>query len=358
MEQQASKAKIKKWVFQYGLSFLIMVAIVYFTFAILLKQYAWHEIKHSLAFTNIPLFILAFALIFVHQSCLASNLKMLLARFSGVKIPFGVAFQSVMLGFYFNNITPSTSGGQPMQIYYLFRRGIHIAHSCLVFIAMSFYYYIAMYIYTGLTFIFDYNRVMASLGYMHYFLIIGLIINIGIGLFCYFVVYQPQCLRFVAKGVLWLLLKSKLFRHPMRLKRAVAKFLKNYADDSSSIKKDFKVAIRMLLTCLLQVGSLFSIPFAVCVALGAKASLSFFLRSFGLQSVLYMSTSALPTPGAVGITESGFITMFESVLPKEMVMPAMILTRIINLYGFLLIAACFTLWAFTFSIRKPLKQPK
>ena len=65
-----------------------------------------------------------------------------------------------------------------------------------------------------------------------------------------------------------------------------------------------------------------------------------------LQASLYISANSIPTPGAVGITETGFVTMFKSILPDHQVMPAMLLTRFINLYGFMIISAIITIIAF------------
>lgn len=351
-----SKAEIKNLIIKYGLSFLLMIAISWLTFHILLKQYSWTEIRQSLSRTNIPIFLLSSTLIWLHEFCLAYNLKTLLDLFTGQKVPYAVSLQTVIVGFYFNNITPSAAGGQPMEIYYLYRRGVHVAHSSLVFIVMSLYFYISMFIYTGIAIIFNRSFVLGNLGHMRYFLVIGLVVNFLIAVCTYLIVYRPSLLRSLLKGILNILIKLRVLRQPHRHFRGIARFFRNYAGGSDLIRGNWRLALRLLAVCLVQVGSLFAIPFGVCLSLGAKFNWRFFFETFNLQSILYISTSAMPTPGAVGITESGFITMFESVLPHEQVLPAMILTRVINLYGFLIIAALVVLWSFTVLIKRPLKR--
>lgn len=348
------KAEIRKMALKYGLCFVLLIVVSWLTFHILLRQYTWHDIRRSLSRTNVPIFLLTSLLIWIHEFCLAYNLKLLLDLFTGRRVPYSVSLQTVIIGFYFNNITPSAAGGQPMEIYYLYRRGVHIAHSSLVFVVMSLYFYISMFLYNAVALIFNLKFVLGNLGHMKYFLGIGLVLNSGIAFCTYLIVYKPSILRRLLKALLCVLIKIRIVRHPRRHFRSIAGFFRNYAGGSDLIQGNWRLSLRLLLVCLIQVASLFAIPFGVCLSLGAKFNWRFFFETFNLQSVLYMSTSAMPTPGAVGITESGFMTMFESVLPHEQVLPAMILTRVINLYGFLIISALVVMWSFAVSAKKPL----
>ena len=349
-----SSAKIKKMVIKYGLCLILMIAVSWLTFHIILGRYHWPEIAHSLSRVRVPIFAATSLLIVIHELCLAYNLKTLLDLFTQQNVPYGVSLQTVIIGFYFNNITPSAAGGQPMAIYYLYRRGVHIAYSSLVFVIMSLYFYIAMFLYVGFALLFDWHFVLHHLGHMKYFLVIGFLVNGALSICSYLIVYRPAKLRILFKLLLGILIKLRLLRHPRKHFRHFAHFLRNYEGGSDKVQGNWRLALRLLGVCLVQVGSLFAIPFGVCWSLGARPDLHFFLKTFNLQSVLYVSTSAMPTPGAVGITESGFITMFKSVLPHDKVLPAMILTRVINLYGFLIISALVVLWALTISVKKPL----
>lgn len=354
LNSKADKGEIRKWLIKYSVSIALMVGIVYFTFSILMKQYSWQEIRESLSQTRWSYMVFAFSLIVLHEVCLASNLQYLLNLFIGQKIPFGLALQTVIVGFYFNNITPSASGGQPMEVYFLHRRGVKVAHSSLVFITMSFFFYLSMFFYTGLTFIVDGDVVMASLGdkKMMVLFLAGLIFNFFVAVFCYLICYKPARLRVVVKFLMSILVSLKLVKNSAKNLRKVARFLRSYSHGSQQIIGNRKAFFRLLTCCLIQVAALFTIPFAVSLALGAEPDWQFFRGIFGLQAVLYMATSAMPTPGAVGVTEGGFISMFSKILPATVVMPAMILTRVVNLYGFLIISALVTMWSFSISTRK------
>ena len=58
-----------------------------------------------------------------------------------------------------------------------------------------------------------------------------------------------------------------------------------------------------------------------------------------MQSVLYATVSGIPSPGAVGVSEGGYLAIFETVFPGTILNSAMLLTRGVNFYLFVAISA-------------------
>ena len=56
-----------------------------------------------------------------------------------------------------------------------------------------------------------------------------------------------------------------------------------------------------------------------------------------LQAVLYATVSGIPSPGAVGVSEGGFLGIFKNVFPETIISSAMLLTRGANFYLFIII---------------------
>ena len=67
------------------------------------------------------------------------------------------------------------------------------------------------------------------------------------------------------------------------------------------------------------------------------------LELVGAQALLTLATSSLPLPGAVGATEGGFVTLFALFFGASLVTPAVLVSRGISFYAFLLISAGVTL---------------
>ena len=58
-----------------------------------------------------------------------------------------------------------------------------------------------------------------------------------------------------------------------------------------------------------------------------------------MQSVLFATVSGIPSPGAVGVSEGGFLEIFRSVYSKDMLHEAMLLNRGVNFYLFVIISS-------------------
>ena len=60
----------------------------------------------------------------------AYNTKKILESFKQ-NISFLKSLKFTMIGFFFSSITPASSGGQPMQIYYMAKEKINVSHSTM-----------------------------------------------------------------------------------------------------------------------------------------------------------------------------------------------------------------------------------
>ena len=65
-----------------------------------------------------------------------------------------------------------------------------------------------------------------------------------------------------------------------------------------------------------------------------------------LQAVLFLSVSSLPLPGAVGLSEGGFLLLYQTVFPAAVLPGAMLLSRSVSFYLFLLLIGVFLAFRF------------
>ena len=87
-----------------------------------------------------------------------------------------------------------------------------------------------------------------------------------------------------------------------------------------------------LLTTYIQMLLYYSISYFVYLAFGlTKSSILVFVA---IQSVLFISVSFLPFPGAVGASEATFMSLYKSIYGANVLGSAMIITRFINFYLF------------------------
>ena len=68
-----------------------------------------------------------------------------------------------------------------------------------------------------------------------------------------------------------------------------------------------------------------------------------FIEIVSIQAILYATVSGIPSPGAVGVTEGGFIEIYKTVFPQNMISGAMLLNRGISFYLLVIISAIVTI---------------
>ena len=75
-----------------------------------------------------------------------------------------------------------------------------------------------------------------------------------------------------------------------------------------------------------------------------------------LQAMVSLSVGALPLPGAVGVGEGGFLAAFRMLFPSQLLGGAMLLSRGISFYLFVLLtgAALLCRWVWE---RRPRRMP-
>ena len=99
-----------------------------------------------------------------------------------------------------------------------------------------------------------------------------------------------------------------------------------------------------------QLTALFAVPVAVYHAFGLTGSSA--MSIICTQALVTLAVSNLPLPGAVGASEGGFVTAMALFFGPALVTPAVLLSRGISFYAFLLVSACITLAVHLRSRRK------
>ena len=329
---------------KYVLGALLMLAILVVTILVLFKD---HDLKNVLRYiggADIRYLLGGVAMMILYQFCIGESIRLLINAFANKRYPLELAHKTSYIGFYFNAITPSSSGGQPMEILYMMKRGVDLSHSTIVFILLAICYNISTLFFAILSLITHFKLVVSSLSFVRYFMIAGFIVTGGLLIGMILLLARPGIVRKLARGLTALGIKLRLVRRPGRFLRRLSEFNKSYTHTSTAMRKKPVLLIKVVSLHLFQVAALYTVPWFVSLALGGN--IGSFGEIFSLQAVLHVSSDFFPTPGAVGLTETGFITMFQSVLPANQVMPAMLLTRGINMYGFLVLSAIVTLISF------------
>ena len=327
--KKPSKEKLIMWV-------LVFLALAGLTVRFLHREYSLASVLSSIKEAD-PIWLLpgvgAMALFFV---CEGANIGRSL-RLVGHNISRTDEIRYAMAGFFFSSITPSASGGQPMQLYFMHKDRLPLSHSSLALLTelTSFQAAAATLALAGL--VCQRGSVLAAGSgaglaaaggiLTTAVLAAGILISAAVLVFLLFMIFSPSAARIAISPVLWLTDKinpQNAATVRIRLLRGICE----YRRASLYITKNPCAIAKIFLTSVIQLLACFSITFCVCRSLGISG-LSW--ASITLcQAALYVAVSTLPLPGAVGVTEGGFAVIFASLIPPELMGVAIILSRFIS----------------------------
>ena len=263
----------------------------------------------------------------------------------GDKITWKQAFKYAIVGFFFSAITPAASGGQPVQILYMHKDNIKYTNATISVLLQSFAYLtmMAMLGFFGYAMNYDY---ISSLDFIEYFFFIGIIANFAIITVTLFAMFSKKAAQKLINFI-YKIFKMVNEEKADAFKKKINIQLNEYHDSAQVIANNRGLMLKTFFTAALQLITYHSTAFFVYLALGID-HLNY-IKITSLQSFLYLSVSILPLPGTVGVNETGFSLLYNPIIAKNYVDSAMLLTRGISFYLFVMITGLLLLYL---SLRK------
>lgn len=321
--------KDRKKIFKNLIVFLLIILI---TFYVIFKNQDFSQLTEILAHIDMRFMFLAIGCMVLYFVCDAINIGRTLKKL-GEKSTLIKNIKFSLIGFFFSSVTPAASGGQPMQIYYMKKEKISVANSTLTFlINLS-----CMQIVTI-------SMALVCLGFnLHNMngaliscFIIGILLNLSALLLLVISIYS----RSVTKGLINFSIKVLKFFRVKNIEKKKERLnieLAKYQQSAIQIKSNKKLILKNLLTTYVQFFFYYSVTYFVYCSFGLRNYNM--LQIVSLQAILFATVSGIPSPGAVGVSEGGFIELFKNVYTKEQIGSAMLLNRGVNFYLFVIISA-------------------
>ena len=240
------------------------------------------------------------------------------------------------VGFFFSAITPSASGGQPMQMYFMKKMDIPLSVSSIILMVVTITYKLVLVLVQIWIFVFHQNLVHEYLGSVIYLVYLGMFLNIvGIaGLMAF--VFWPRLVRVLTGWTVRLLQKLHIVKAASLLPQKAEAALIKYHEFSAYLKKNLHLLLKIQLLTFLQRFALFFVTCLVYRALQLKGT--GWNTILMLQSTISLTVDMLPMPGGMGISEYLFQQIFEPVFGASL-LTGLVLSRGISYYVQLLVSA-------------------
>ena len=346
---------MEKRTLKYVLNLLFVALILGLTFRLVFSGQEIPEIIEDLKTAN-PLWVGAgVLLVFLHVAGEASVIHYMLRKLEQ-KTPFLRCLKYSFIGFFFSDITPSASGGQPMQMVYMKKDGIRYGHSALIMMLITIAYKAVLVILGGLFLILRRETVAAYANRMLWLLVLGFILNIAFIALLVLLVIRPKWVRKIGLKIILRLSMHRLIKQKTtdRLTAKINRICDTYTAGAKYIRKNPRVILRIFLLTAVQRLCQFAVTWVVYRAYELNSIR--FVDILALQIMIAVAAEMLPLLGAAGITEGCFLLTFTGIFGKDLVRPALLLSRGLTYYLVLIAGGIVTFAAHTALVIKERKK--
>ena len=261
------------------------------------------------------------------------------------------------VGFFFSCITPSASGGQPMQMVFMKKEKVPIPVSSLVLMIVTITYKLVLVMIGIFLLVFQrefVNRYLQNIMPVFY---IGLMLNVVCVSVLLLLVFHPLFMRTIVSKGYNLAVRFRLIKRRSKTLQKLDDSMDLYNETAQYLKKNFWLVVNVFIITFFQRIILFMVTYFVYRSFGLKGTSIYDLVM--LQAAIAVAVDMLPLPGGMGISEKLFTIIFAPVFGVATLLPGMILCRGLSYYTELIVSACMTVVAqFTMGKKKKVLQAK
>lgn len=246
------------------------------------------------------------------------------------------------VGFFFSGITPSATGGQPMQLYYMKKEGHKVSDSTVVLMTVAVIYKLVLVVMGLGILVFFYQPLADYLkGYL-YLYYLGLFLNTLLVVVLLFIMISPKCFKGIVIGGEKLLKKFRILKKSKKRTEKLIDMADQYHEAVLFFLKNKGKIAAVILFTIVQRCSVFFLTWLIYKGMGLHGTTAFTVMS--LQASIYIAVDMLPLPGAQGITEMMYKTAFSQIFPGACLTASMCITRGLNFYIVLIASALVAVW--------------
>lgn len=253
---------------------------------------------------------------------------------------FGYSF----VGFFFSGITPSASGGQPVQLFFMKKDGLPVADSTLTLMTVAVLYkFILVIIGLGLL-VFWKDGLLFYLGSYMGLYYLGIFLNSVLVVILLLIMLHGEWMEKLLLQTERICVKIHLCKPSDKRKESLRNLIADYQDTLKFFMCNKSKILFAAICTFLQRCSLFILTYFIYRGLGLDDYSALIIII--LQASVYISVDMLPLPGSQGISELMYHAVFSHIFSTGYLAASMCITRGISFYLPLIIGAVISLIKF------------
>lgn len=329
---------------------IFFVVLFALTFFFLIRGENFNNIGNVLSSVDIKYIILGIIVMSFYMLGDAINNKVLLKNF-GYNKSILETLKYAFIGFFYSAITPSSTGGQPMQLYHMNKDGIEISHATIVLLLQACSYHIITLLYMIVGSIANGGYLIDNLNYFVILLAVGISITLCVLTVLLGLIFSKRASRIFTRFVKWFIKVFK-FKNRDNIIIKLEKEVEEFKVSADYIKKNKKIFLKVMLVSIFQMTAFYSVTFITTRALNIDVN---YFKVLTLQAVLFSAISSIPLPGSIGISEIGFGAIFLPIFGEKLIGTATIMNRFMSFYFFVIVSMIIAIIAYIKIDRKKVK---
>ncbi|MBR4950122.1 MAG: flippase-like domain-containing protein [Clostridia bacterium] len=243
---------------------------------------------------------------------------------------FKNTFKTTMIGQLFNCITPSASGGQPMQAFHMTKCDVPLGVATSSLLSRFILYQIALTIYSVLVLVLKFNSFSEKVSSFGFLVFIGFAVNTVVVLLLFSIGFFPVFTKKAALFFINIGAKLRFIKDKEKAVQYIEREITQFHNSFDLVRKKPRIIISMFIFSMLQLTAFFAIPFFVCLSMGVYVNI---MDVIAASAFVLMISSFVPLPGASGGAEGSFLVFFGFFFKEgEYISLAILLWRIITFY--------------------------
>lgn len=282
---------------------------------------------------NLNLFwvFIALILVFGYYFFRALSLYTFARKFNS-KFRFRSALRMTYITQFFDGITPSSSGGQPYQVYSLSKNNISVIDATSIAIQNFIVYQIALvllgFIAVFLNMKFD---LFSSVGLIKKLVIIGFIVNILVITVLFALAFLEKTNKIVMNFIIKILSKLKIVKDKDKKINDFNGYIERFHAGASTLMNDKLDFIKTIVYNFIGLSVFYLIPVVILYGTGDYSSFNF-LFSIVSSAYVMLIGAFVPIPGGGGGLEYAFSQFYGVFVSGALLTLIMILWRFLTYY--------------------------
>lgn len=309
----------------------IIILIITILVLIFILKDDYYEIMNHLKHANLLWLFISILLYFIYFLFDQLSLHNIIKQYND-KFKFQFSLYLGIITKFFNGITPLATGGQPMEVYEMHKKGISYSNGANIVIQNYIVFQIALVFWAIISI--TLNQIFRFFEYipiLQQLTIIGFIINFVILILLFMVSFSKNFNRILVTFFINIGYKLKIVKDKEKSLKKWNEKCSEYYENAKVLLHNKKVFTKCVIYQILSLSIFYVLPLFIAWSLNLGDNLNV-INSIAASSYIYVMGCYVPIPGASGGMEYAFIGFFGNFLSDAPLKALLIMWRFMTYY--------------------------